>query len=329
MNIVFFGTPEYVIPILDSLHENFHTHEGSPIKAIVTQPPRPAGRKQIRTFSAVDDWAHAKNVLKLYSPQDVIDKKIDADIAILAAFGAIIPKEVIDHFPLGILNVHPSLLPKLRGASPVQSAIATNSGTGVTIIKLDEKMDHGPVVAQFRDELKRNDTTETLRDRLFTKSAKALTALLPAYKKGGVNIKAQNHKKATYTKLIKKEHGFIDWKYLKLAMDGKASSDEWKIPFVKNFVTHYSPSTIHQYIRALFPWPEIWTNVQITNTRSQKTKKRLKILNAHLEKPNHQSRVVNHYLILDKVQLEGKNPVSWKQFKEYHGKVNGIYDQRV
>lgn len=311
MKIVFFGTPEYVVPILNALHKNFRSRsEGSPVKLVVTQPPRPTGRKQRIEYSEVDHWAHKKKVPKAYNPLEVVEKNIDAEIGILASYGAIIPKKVIDHFPLGILNIHPSLLPKLRGASPVQATIATGNEAGATIIKLDEKLDHGPIVAQFKADLKDSDTTETFRERIFAQSAEVLVSLLPAYIKGKVNIKAQDHKKATFTTMLKKEHGHIPWKYLQAAMQGKSLKDKWEIPFIKNYTTHYTPSTIHRFIRALTPWPGAWSTIMIG-----KEDKRLKILKSHLETfMDHASQIADDRLVIDTVQIEGKNPVSWDQF---------------
>ncbi|QQS39429.1 methionyl-tRNA formyltransferase [Candidatus Woesebacteria bacterium] len=304
MKIVFFGTPDNVIPVLNVLHKTFSSVDGSCIKAVVTQPPQPTGRQKINTFSAVDNWAYKKSIPRLYTPQDVLREKVPADIAILAAYGAIIPNDVINYFPYGILNVHPSLLPKLRGASPVQSTLTIGEDCGVTIIKLDEKMDHGPIVTQFKDTLEENDTLATLRVRLFEKSAEVIKTLLPAYIKGKVNLKPQDHELATFTRLIKRDDGFVDWKFLKSAITGEPTDYVWDIPYIKNYQIKPTPINIDRFVRALTPWPGAWTKLEIG-----KTGKRLKILEVKAHNDN---------LEIITVQLEGKNPVSWKQFLEVY-----------
>jgi len=280
MKIIFFGTPEYVIPILSKLAKS---HE---ILAVVTQPPMPVGREQFKKYSPVDDWAHKRNIPIFFDFDKPFPK---ADLGVCAAYGKIIPKFVIcpsaggtGNLKFGILNIHPSLLPKYRGASPIPAAIlAGDKETGVTIIKMDEKMDHGPIITQFTEDINPEDTADTLRNKLFERSAQVLIDLIPNYLKGKIKLKEQNHDQATFTKVLTKQDGFID------------------------LAGHQSPClagrqaiTVHNFIRAMNPWPGAWTFIN---------KKRLKILKAHLE---------NKELILDEVQLEGKNPVSWKQFKE-------------
>lgn len=328
MKTIFFGTPDYVLPILNSLHKEFKGRSyKSPIVAIVTQKPMPAGRKQKLTYSAVDSWAHKKKLPVFYNPNELVKKNIKADLGVLAAYGEIIPKFVIDHLSFDILNVHPSLLPSLRGASPVQAAIVmAERKTGVTIIKIDELLDHGPIVSQFSEEILPKDTTDSLRRRLFERSAEVIKTLLPAYLKGKIVTREQDHKSATFTRLIKKDDAFIPPKYLGACLQGRTLQADWEIPFIKNYSLLPSPYTLERFIRAMQPWPQAWTYVQLTEKRKnpvkssqssdngagEKTEKRLKILKAHLEPTtiNHQS------LIIDEIQLEGKNPVSWKQFRQ-------------
>ncbi len=282
MKIVFFGTPEYVLPVLTAVHRKFVTGPGkSPIAAVVTQPPRPIGRKQIPSFSPIDRWAHKHKIPIYYSADDLIENPPDATIGILASYGEIIRKDVINLFPQGILVIHPSLLPKYRGASPVPAAIASGeTETGVSIIKMDEKMDHGPIICQAKEEILPDDTAETLRNRLFEKSAGMLLEMLPAYIQGKIHLKKQDDEKATFTKLMKREDGKIDIK-------GK------------------SPVETERFIRAMTPWPGAWTLVKLNPTDT--AKKRIKLIKSHIE---------DEKLVLDEVQLEGKEPVSWKQFKE-------------
>lgn len=274
MKIIFFGTPEYVIPILETLHKNYK------VVGVVTQPPRIAGRKEIKTFSAVDNWAFKH---KLAIIRDLKEKLPEADLGIVAAYGQIIPKNIIKHFSCGILNIHPSLLPKYRGPSPTQAAIASGeTQTGVTVIKMDELVDHGPIVSFFREEIRPDDTSGSLRERLFKRSAEFLITLIPNYLSGKIKLRQQDHKEASLTKIIKKTDGFVDSEKIE---DPKEAS------------------YIERLIRAMKPWPGTWTLVYLG---SAKEAKRLKLLKAHLEEGK---------LILDKVQLEGKKPVSWDEFK--------------
>ncbi len=276
MKIVFFGTPDYVLPILKALHKKYVTGPGkSPIVAVVTASPKPVGRKQILSYSPIDKWAHEHKLPIFYTANDLIDANLDFELGVLASYGEIIKKEVIDLFTQGILVIHPSLLPKYRGASPVPSAIKNGDTiTGVSIIRMDEKMDHGPIIASFKEEIDANETAEELRDRLFEKSAAVLTEALEPYIKQKIKPKKQNEEEATYTKLLTKQDGFID--------------------LTKN----QKPETIHQFIRAMSPWPGAWTYLS--------DQKRLKLIKSHLE---------DGKLVLDTVQLEGKEPVSYKQFK--------------
>ena len=265
MKIIFFGTPEYVVPILSKLAKNYE------IVAVVTQPPKPMGREQFKKYSPVDDWAHKRKVPIFFD----FDKSLpEAELGVCAAYGKIIPEAVIAQFKFGILNIHPSLLPKYRGASPIPAAIlAGDKKTGVTIIKMDEKMDHGPIVTFFKEEILPNDTTDSLRERLFERAGDVLIQLIPAYISGKVKPKEQNEKEATFTKILTREDGLINLK-------------------------EKTPEEAERFLRAMNPWPGAWMRLE--------NQKRLKLLKAHLEKGK---------LILDEVQLEGKDPVSWKQFK--------------
>lgn len=315
MKIVFFGTPDYVLPILETLHKKFKERHESPISAVVTQRPKPSGRNKLLKYSMIDQWAHDRDKQKFYNSVELVENNIEADIGILAAYGEIIPQSVIDHFPYGILNVHPSLLPELRGASPVQATLATGKDkAGVSIIRMDNELDHGPIVSQFTEEIRKSDTTESLRDRLFLRSADVLASLIPAYIDGRVKLKKQDHKKATFATTINKSDAFIDPAALDATINGNSHEKDWIIPFIKNYETTYSPRAIYNFIRAMNPWPIAWTEVKL---KSDQNSMRLKLLKAHLEKQDIEgSKKPTDILILDEVQLEGKNPVTWKQFAE-------------
>src|SRR5690606_19035211 len=157
---IFFGTPDYAVPVLHKVHKEFQSKAGeSPIVAVVTQRPKPAGRSQAMKYSPVDEWAHKRKIPIHFDPMEVVNHYSTIDLGILTSYGQIVPQAVIDLFKFGILNVHPSLLPEFRGASPVQATIVSGKQPGVTIMKLDEKLDHGPIVSQFKDELLPEDTS--------------------------------------------------------------------------------------------------------------------------------------------------------------------------
>ncbi len=269
------------MPIVQALYKEYKNVHEKGVVAVVTQPPKPVGRKKILEYSPVDTWAY-KHKIPIFNSQFSNKELPEADLGVVASYGKIIPKNIIEHFRYGVLNIHPSLLPKFRGASPIQEAIATGETiTGVTIIKMDEQMDHGPAISAFKEAIRPDDTNETLRARLFNRSAEFLIDLIPNYLNGKIKPKKQDHTKATFTKLIKKDDGFI------------------KDPLG-------DPARAERLFRAFEPWPGIWTEVKILRDEEIKLL-RLKILKLHLK---------NEKLIFDEVQLEGKNPVTWEEFKK-------------
>ena len=230
--VVFFGTPDYVLPILEALSE-----AGWPIVAVVTQSAKPVGRKQILTASPVALWARKQGkAVFTKKPIEIAEglKLLDAEVGIIAAYGRILPQEIIDVFPKGIINVHPSLLPKYRGPSPISGAIAAgDKETGVTIIKLDDQMDHGPILCQATEPIFLTDTQETLRARLFDIGAKLLVKILPDYLAGRLSLKDQDHSQVSFVTLLKKEHGFIPPEILCAILNGSTFDKRWQIPFIK------------------------------------------------------------------------------------------------
>lgn len=323
LRLVFFGTPDYVITVLEALKT-----AGYELATVVTQPPKPVGRKKIITPSPVAHWAKQNGIEIIdKSPKEIYPLLSTLHpqprIGILAAYGRIIPSEIINYFPLGILNIHPSILPKYRGASPIEAALAADEKeTGVTIIKLDSEMDHGPIVTQIKDAVLPNDSRITLRDRLFKIGANLLTEILPNYLEGRMELKEQNHEEATFTTLMKKDHGFIPGNYVEAALQGLTLQTEWQVPFIKNFSLTPSPLSLDHFIKAVSPWPGAFTNVKL-RMKNEEPSKRLKILKAHVEEiptshPHNPTRLPQptSIFILDLVQLEGKNPVSWEQFEK-------------
>jgi methionyl-tRNA formyltransferase len=230
-------------------------------------------------------------------------RRAKADVFLVADFGQIIPPEILPIPKYGCLCIHPSLLPKYRGASPVPAVIlAGDQETGVTIFLMDEKIDHGPIIAQFKEKMSEKDSAETLCSRLFAAGAKVLLSILPAWIEGRIKPREQAHHQATYTYILKREDGKISWKDLAEAIKtGGQKAIE-----------------IERKIRAFSPWPGVWNEARFKVQSSKFKVRRLKLLQAHLKITLNTQRVTTKQpkLILDKVQLEGKNPVSWKQFQE-------------
>ena len=281
LRVVFMGTPAFALPTLEALK----THE-MPVVGVITEPDKPVGREKIITPTAVKILA-GEYGLPIYQPENNEDlvkilKEISPDYLVVAAYGRILPVDVLKIPPYGGLNIHPSLLPKYRGASPIQAAIlAGDKETGVTIMRMDEKMDHGPIVAQTTMEIKDDDTAESLKERLAIEGANLLIKALPGYLGNQKQPQEQDHQKATYIKMIKKEDGLIDWRK--------------------------PAEMIERQIRAYYPWPKAYTMIKQREKRKEKKEgQRLIIHKAHLE---------NSKLVPDLVQLEGKKAVSWADFK--------------
>jgi len=210
-SLIFFGTESFSTPTLEKL-----LAEGWPVTAVVTKPDSRGGRGQKSIAPKVKQIAD-KHGIAVWQPENVseIDDKIanlKPTYGILVAYGKIIPQTTLDLFPGGIINVHPSLLPKYRGPSPIESAILNgDSDTGVSIMRLSAGMDEGPVYARVRVELDGSETRPQLYGRLAQSGADLLLERLPAIVEGRLTPKPQDDELATYSQLLKKEDGWIDW----------------------------------------------------------------------------------------------------------------------
>lgn len=212
LNFIFWGTPEVASGTLEILKEN-----GYLPSLIITSPDRPQGRKMIITPPPAKVWAIENNIPHL-QPES-LDKKQTWDVLgtptlslfLVVAYGKIIPEDIINLPKLGSINIHYSLLPKYRGASPVESAILNgDTETGITIQKMEYKMDTGPIIAQEKIEIEPNEKAPDLRKRLIKIGGELLVKTLPNFIEGKVNLLPQNENEATYCKKIKKEDGLID-----------------------------------------------------------------------------------------------------------------------
>ena len=213
MRILFLGSPSFAVHALEAL-----IAAGHEIVGVVTQPDRPAGRERRLTPPPVKVAAQAHN-LPVFQPETLRDPAvIDAlsalqpEVGVVAAYGEILRRAVLQIPPLGYLNIHPSLLPLYRGPTPVAGAIlAGETVTGVTIMLLDPGMDSGPILAQAVVNLPPTARTGPLTDELFRIGAQLLVETLPRYARGEIEPRPQDHSRATVTKMLKKEDGRIDW----------------------------------------------------------------------------------------------------------------------
>ncbi len=317
LSLIFMGSPPVAVVILEALLKAGHD-----IRAVVTQPDKPAGRGQKLSPPPVKSFAQEKG-LKILQPTKVKSPEFLEELRsykpqgiIAAAYGKILSQEMINLAPLGILNVHFSLLPQYRGASCVASAILNDEKeTGVTIMHIIEKLDAGPLLKQQKIKIEETDTTGILEEKLAHLGSKLLLETLDEMKEGKITPHPQDESKASFAPLIKKEMALIDWKQ----------------PTRKIF----------NQVRAYNPWPVAFTHVD---------KKRLKVYGAKLpliptlspqgrgpgrERPRMRGRgepgqIINldnegieiacgdGKILLTEIQLEGKNKMSAKDFIQGH-----------
>jgi methionyl-tRNA formyltransferase len=234
LNIVFAGTPEFGVPCLDAL--NHSTHH---LTAVYTQPDRPAGRGRKVQTSAVKEWALAHNI-PVYQPLNFkTPESIEAlahlkpDVLIVIAYGLILPPAVLEIPRLGCINVHASLLPRWRGASPIQHAILSGDAqSGVTIMQMDAGMDTGGMLCTVECPIGHLDTAGTLHDHLAEISAKPLLATIEALIDKQARPEVQNNELATYAGKINKEDARIDWQSFAVDIDRKIRAfNPWPIAY--------------------------------------------------------------------------------------------------
>jgi len=301
MKILFFATSEFGAIVLEKLAHSIF----KPI-LVVTTPDKPKNREKIITPPPAKIAAQKLNI-EIKQPQNLKSyqseiEKINPDLIIVASYGKILPKEILEIPQYGCLNIHPSLLPKYRGPSPIQNTILNgDKETGITIILMDEQIDHGPIISSLRLTLRGKEKYSELEKKLAEKSAELLIETIPKWMKKEIKPQPQNHKEATFTKLLKKEDGHIKW---------SKTAEE-----------------IERQIRAYEKWPQTYSILD---------GKILKILESSvkilpIEKNYPYGKLVvspekeilvatkQNYLKLEKMQIEGKKPVNPKEF------INGYY----
>lgn len=291
--IAFFGTGNFAEKILKAiLNDQKYT-----VGLVITQPDRKVGRKQKTAESPVKILA-AQHGLPISHPES-LKKNFDLsllegfDLNLVCQYGLIIPQNILDAPQYGNINVHASLLPKYRGASPIQTALMNGeSKTGVTIMLMDKKMDHGPILSQIETPIGPRDTYLTLGDKLAEAAAPLLLDSMQKWLSGSITPRPQNHNEATFCKILDRENGRVD--------------------FTK------SANEIYDQFRGLHPWPGIWTTL--------KDGRRIKLIKIQTEKrklPAGQIKIENGRLFVGankksieilELQVEGKKPMEAKIF---------------
>lgn len=299
MKIIFFGTSEFAVPALRALK-----NAGFTVSGVVSVPDQPAGRERILTPPPTKKFA-TESGIPVFQPASLKDdtffeefESMAPDLCVVAAYGKIIPERYLSIPRYGFLNIHPSLLPKLRGPTPIQSAILYgDERTGVTIMKVDAEMDHGPILKMEETGIELNETYQQLHDRLADIGARLLVEVIPGYIDGSLIPYEQSHALASFTEIRPRIKSHIDW----------------SVPSIE----------VHNWIRALNPDPGTWTIWQgaLMNIRSSLLTNELS-----LETPGTIKKIGNEiavstpttYIILKRVQLEGKKETSAIEFSQGH-----------
>ncbi len=298
LKIIFMGTPDFAVPVLKALDDNYK------VSCVITQPDRMVGRKQEMVHPPVKVEADKRVILTLQPEKikDVVEevKHINPDLIVTCAYGQIVPKEILDIPRLGCINVHASLLPKLRGGAPIHRAIMDgHSKTGITIMYMNEKMDDGDIISQVETPILDTDTASSLHDKLSVLGAKLLIETLPSIINGTNSRTKQNRDEVTFAFTIKREDERIDF--------SKTKRD------------------IHNQIRGLNSWPGAYCLYE---------GKILKVWNSYITDNYFPAmfdgqitniydngfgvKVSNGEIVFTEVQLEGKNKMSAKEF------LNGV-----
>ncbi|MEM6811386.1 MAG: methionyl-tRNA formyltransferase [Pseudomonadota bacterium] len=258
LRIAFMGTPDFSVPALQSLLNSHHN-----IVCVYTQPPRPKGRGKKLTPSAIHDLANSADIdvrtpINFKSHKDIHDfEKLELDIAIVAAYGLILPKEIVNAPRYGCVNIHASLLPRWRGAAPIHRALLEgDSETGITLMQMDEGLDTGDIIAMEKVMITPSMKLAELHDSLAELGSNMLQSFLNDLAAGKeISRRPQPEEGACYASMLKKSEGAIDW---------SQSSDQ-----------------IERKVRAFNPWPGTWTH--------NSDGKRIKIIEANLSSEMSQS----------------------------------------
>lgn len=308
MRVMFMGTPEFAVPTLERLAHSEHQ-----IVAVYTQPDRAAGRGRLLTPSSVKKTALAYGLAvlqpaSLKAPDEVERLRgLKPDVIVVAAFGQLLPRSVLDIPPFGCLNIHPSLLPKHRGPAPIPAAILSgDEETGVTIMLMDPGLDTGPVLAQKAIPIEAQDTAQSLSAKLAELGAELLTQTLSLWLDHRLSPQPQDEENATYSHPISKGEGEIDW--------------------------HLPAIELWRRVRAFCPWPGCYTQwrgkqLKLLETIPLSGGRGLepgRVISLSLEAGAVVGVVTGGGVLgLCRVQLEGKRPMVAADFLRGHGEFIG------
>lgn len=309
LKIAFFGAPQFAATVLQRIIED----KEIPVEVhcVVTQPDRPAGRKQVMTPTPVKLLAmsHAIPLYTELESEELHQKLKECDLVLLYAFGSILPKSLLELPLWGFWNIHPSLLPRYRNTSPIAySLLLGDLLTGVSLIEIDEKLDHGPLIDQESYEIQDTDTRTSLENRLSEIGYKLFKKNVQLLIDGALKKEEQNHQFRTFSRLLTKKDGFIPFAIFRKIIQGEPLIAGEIPPILSEYLNKYkiplesyvSLKSYYLLFRALTPWPGLWTLIALNGVE-----KRLKITGVELQgdKP-----------IITKVQLEGKKEVEIKIF---------------
>ena len=298
LKLIFMGSPEYTLPILNDLLTSNHS-----IQAVFTEADKLIKRNKIVLENPIKQYCIKLNIPVFQFTKENNKKifeevsKTKPDAIIIASYGVILPKKVLEIPPLGCINIHPSMLPKYRGPSPIPSTILNGDyNSGVTLMKLDTGMDTGPIIAQEKFLIDPSHNASDLTKKLFSLGGKLLTKILPDFASGNIQVTPQNDKKATTTLKIKKTDGLIKW----------SNTSE----YIKN------------QIKAFTPWPGTYTfwqgnRIIIHDGNEYQKNVNLKSTPGTIVQLSNQSIGVvtsTNFLELKKIQLEGKKVLSVEEF---------------
>jgi methionyl-tRNA formyltransferase len=305
LNIAYFGTPDFSAYLL----EKMILDKDLPIdlKLVVTQPDRPVGRRQILTPSPVKIVAQKYNIDLSHKPEDICEKGLD--LVLLFAYESIIKKDTLEASKYGFWNIHPSLLPKYRNTSPVAySLLLGDKTTGVTLMKMDEQLDHGPIICQNDLQIPENSNQRDLLKKLTDVAFEIFKRVLSQENIDILPLHEQDHTLSTYTKMLKRDDGFIPLHMLKKAMKGEILTKEELPNIIKSYLNKYqgtdysifsAAEVVNNMFKGLYGWPGIWTII-----KEKEREKRMKINKIVIE---------DEKLIIQKVQVEGKTETDFKQ----------------
>jgi methionyl-tRNA formyltransferase len=304
IKLAYFGTPIFSVELLKKIVEE--GRETFDVLFVVTQPDRPVGRKQILTPSPVKTYAQEHGI-QVYEHIDekLIDEIKKCDIALVFAFGEILKSDLLRASKHGFWNVHPSALPLFRGPSPVVFPLLLGEKeSAVSLIQMDEKMDHGPIIGQEFLAI----SPEILHNELLTKMAQmSYYILFESVKKidtDSLELTVQDESKKTFTQLLLRESGYIKLETIVALLKNEKISPDALPAVYKKFLEKNTETSFEipngtillwNMYRGLTPWPGVWTEIEVNNE-----KKRLKIIEM-----SHN----NGEPIITKVQVEGKNPM--------------------